>query len=116
MKISSRRAFTLVEIMIVLAIIAIILAIGLPNYLKSGTASKKVACINNLKQIDSAIDQWAIENNITDGTMPTDDIYNYIKNTNRPTCPSGGDYTFYPVGETPQVRCSLEESEGHKLL
>ena len=106
--------FTLIEIMIVVAIIAIILAIAFPNYLKIGSISKKAICINNLKTIDTAIGQWAMENSVTDGVMPTDDIYNYIKNKTKLFCPSGGEYTLYPVGANPQVTCS-SESEGHKL-
>lgn len=108
-----QKAFTLVEIMIVVAIIAIIFAIALPNYLTSSSLSKKTICINNLKQIDSAIDQWAAENGISNGTEPAKDVYNYVKG-GKPACPSGGVYTLYPVGNNPQVGCSLE-NEGHKL-
>lgn len=102
------------EILVVLAIIAIALAIAIPNYLKSSTTSKKTVCINNLKQIDAAIDQWAIGNNASSGTQPTEDVYNYVK-AGKPRCPSGGTYTLYPVDSIPQVRCSREE-EGHILL
>ncbi|MBI4974978.1 MAG: prepilin-type N-terminal cleavage/methylation domain-containing protein [Candidatus Omnitrophica bacterium] len=103
-----RKAFTLVEIMIVVAIVAIILAIALPNYLTSSETSKKTACINNLKTIDAAVDQWAI-----DYKQQEEDIYNYVKG-GKPKCPSGGTYTIYQVGVKPQVRCSLE-NEDHKL-
>jgi prepilin-type N-terminal cleavage/methylation domain-containing protein len=109
-----RKGFTLIEIVIVLAIVAVILAIALPNYLTSGSKSKKTICINNLKLIDAAIDQWAMENNIPDGADPSDDIYSYIKGK-KPECPSGGEYTLYPVGSKPQVRCSLEDAEDHRL-
>lgn len=54
MFITSRKAFTLVEVMIVVVIIAIILAAAIPNYLKSGKTSHKTACIANLERIDSA--------------------------------------------------------------
>lgn len=108
------KGFTLVEIMIVTAIIAILLAIAIPGYVHMGNISKKNACIANLKQIDAAIDQWAIENGSADGAMPTEDIYTYVKGSARPACPSGGVYTFYPVGSRPQVKCNLE-NEGHTL-
>lgn len=109
--------FTLVEIMIVVAIIAIILAVALPNYLTQSTTSKKTICINNLRQVDATIDQWAIDYNISDGASPSaqqeEEIYNYVKG-GKPKCPSGGTYTIYQVGVKPQVRCSLE-NEDHKL-
>jgi prepilin-type N-terminal cleavage/methylation domain-containing protein len=76
---SPHKAFTLIEILIVVAIIGTILAIALPNYFKSGAISKKAICINNLKQIDAAIDQWAAESGISPATGPTEDIYNYVK-------------------------------------
>lgn len=56
------KAFTLVEAMIVVMIIAIILAVAIPNYLKSGKTSQKTVCIANLERIDSAIEQWVLEN------------------------------------------------------
>jgi prepilin-type N-terminal cleavage/methylation domain-containing protein len=112
------KAYTLVEMMIVVAIIAVILSLALPNYLKTGKASAKNACINNLKQIDGAMEQWAIDKNIEDGITPTaeqeEEIYGYIDG-GKPNCPSKGIYTIYAVGSKPQVRCSKDQSEGHKL-
>ena len=116
--ISNRKAFTLIEIMIVVAIIAVLIAVALPNYLKSGTMVEKTICMNNLKKIDAAIDQWAIEHRKSPGMQPSaseeDEIYNYIRG-GKPLCPAGGEYTIYAVGDKPQVRCTLEE-QGHKLL
>ena len=109
----SSKAFTLIELMAVVAIIAIVLAIALQNYLTSSATSKKTVCINNLKQIDAAIDQWAMENKISSGTQSTEDVYDYVKG-GKPKCPSGGLYTLYSVDSIPQVGCSLED-EGHRL-
>ena len=53
----NRKGFTLVEIMIVVAIIAILAAIAIPNFIKSRKESQKNACIANLKQIEGAIEQ-----------------------------------------------------------
>jgi prepilin-type N-terminal cleavage/methylation domain-containing protein len=59
---NSRKAgFTLVEIMIVVAIIGLLAAIAIPNFLKARSTSQQNACINNLRQIDGAIQQWALE-------------------------------------------------------
>jgi len=118
MIIFSRRAYTLVEIMIVVAILAVLTSVALSNYLSSGKISARVVCINNLKQIDGAVEQWALDNNIPTGTVPNsgqkDEVYSYIEG-GRPKCPVGGEYTIYGVGARPQVKCSREEDEGHKL-
>jgi len=55
--------FTLVEIMIVVAIVGLLAAIGLPNYLHATRASQTNACIDNLRKIDGAKVQWALELN-----------------------------------------------------
>ena len=54
-------AFTLVEIMIVVAIIGLLAAIAIPNFIKARATSQSNACINNLRQIDAANQQWALE-------------------------------------------------------
>ena len=114
--IKSNRAFTLAEIMITLFIISVIFAIATHGYVKSNTAARKTICIANLKEIDSAIDQWVLENHISIGTsIPAfeEEIYsNYVKGK-RPKCPTGGEYIFGTVGGKPQVTCSLESEEGH---
>lgn len=114
----SNAGFTLVEIMIALAMIAILLAIAFPNYIKSGRTVHKTMCIANLKKIDSAIDQWVLENRISAGTAIAnyeEDIYRDYVRGGKPKCPSGGEYTLGVVGVTPQVTCSKEDA-GHKLL
>jgi GYF domain 2 len=74
------------------------------------------ACINNLRQIDGAISEWALETGKSVGTIPTmADIKPYIRlnaNGEVPSCPSGGKYTLHPVGSNPQVTCSIP---GHVL-
>jgi prepilin-type N-terminal cleavage/methylation domain-containing protein len=84
-KLNNRRAgFTLVEIMIVVAIIALLAAIAVPGFLRARKRSQASRIINDLRLIDSAVDQYAIENNKSSGaTVNTADWTNYLKkNTN----------------------------------
>ena len=64
---TNQSAFTLVEIMIVVAIIALLAAIAIPNIIQSRATSQQKVCINNLRQIDSAKQQWALENRAVGG-------------------------------------------------
>ncbi len=91
MKINTSRnaGFTLVEIMIVVAIIGLLAAIAIPNFVKARNTSQANACINNLRQIDSAVQQWALESGAADGTAPTASIWTYIKGGLVPHCPIG---------------------------
>jgi prepilin-type N-terminal cleavage/methylation domain-containing protein len=59
--------FTLVEIMIVVAIIGMLAAIAIPNFVRARANSQQKACINNLRQIDSAINEWALETGQSNG-------------------------------------------------
>ena len=80
-KLQTRRGgFTLVEIMIVVAIIALLAAIAVPNFLRARKRSQATRILEDLRMIDSATDQYAIENNKTSGMNPIwGDLKNYLK-------------------------------------
>jgi prepilin-type N-terminal cleavage/methylation domain-containing protein len=104
--------FTLVEIMIVVAIIGLLCAIAIPNFVRARSKSQQNSCINNLRQIDAAIDEWALENGQTT-SAPVASVMTvsaYLKlnaNGSVPSCPAGGTYSTTTVGAVPQVSCSL---------
>ena len=112
-KTNKKAGFTLVEIMIVVAIIGLLAAIAIPNFVKARTTAQMNACINNLRQIDAAKQQWALENKKSDTDTPgTSDVAPYIKNNAFPNCPASGTYTVNAVNTDPT--CSKSGS-GHVL-
>jgi len=104
---SNKSGFTLVEIMIVVAIIGLLAAIAIPNFVRARQQSQANACINNLRQIDGAAQQWALETKqAPTATYGIADISGYLKNS--VTCPAAGTSTAFatsystgPVSEKP---------------
>src|SRR5437867_8459671 len=97
---TSRQAgFTLVEIMIVVAIIGLLAAIAIPNFVRARQTSQANACINNLRQIDGAKQQWALEQGQTSSASPvTTDLTPYIKLNANSNIARGPASTRYTVG------------------
>jgi hypothetical protein len=109
------QSFANLALLPAVAVPAMLAAVAIPNFVKARSTSQENACINNLRQIDAAKNQWALEKGKKTGDPCTEeDIKPYIRliRGQLPKCPAGGTYTIGPVGETPT--CSLS-SLGHVL-
>jgi prepilin-type N-terminal cleavage/methylation domain-containing protein len=109
----SRGAFTLIEVLVVVAIISLVAAVAMPSLARARATSQRKACIANLKQIDGAKEQWAIENSKVEGTsVRRSDVSPYLRGGLFPSCPSGGTYRVQRLGRDPY--CS-QSKNGHSL-
>ena len=112
----NNKGFTLVEIMIVVLIIGILMAIAIPNFMSARARSQTSTCVANLKQIESAKEQWAMVTKAGATATPTsDDLVGsatdgYLKSY--PACPTSG---AYDIGDMKTRPTCSNSADGHVL-
>ena len=113
-----KTGFTLVEIMIVVAIIGMLAAIAIPAFMKNREEAQSNACINNLRMLDSAKEQTAMllgwtNNHLITTATDISNIYANVRGGTNVTCPGSGTYTLQPVGSLPT--CSQADTNNQNL-
>ena len=109
-----KSGFTLVEIMIVVAIIGLLAAIAIPSFVKARNTAQQNGCINNLRMIDSGKEQAALAQKWAAGLQPSTLVVNtYIKGNSTPECPAGGAYTYMVIGTNPV--CNITTPTSHRM-
>jgi hypothetical protein len=94
-----------ISIGLMVVLLPLYAAIAIPAFVKAREATQMNVCVNNMRIIDGAIDQWAIENDKSRGTSVNPaDLTKYFKAQTLPSCPAGGTYTFSLVGD--ETECS----------
>ena len=116
---SSKKRVAVLATLTILGM-GLVAAIALPNFIKARSTSCSNACINNLRQIDAAINQFALEHNLTNGATIRfpDDLTPYIKLNSQgkiPSCPDGGVYEVGKLGDAPTCSLGAKVTPAHIL-
>jgi hypothetical protein len=96
---------------VIVSPLGMLAAVAIPNFVKARETSQRNYCINNLRMIEAAKEQWALANNKAQGdAVDADGITAYLKGAKLPVCVIGGSYTLNPVGT--KCTCNMP---GHTL-
>ncbi len=119
----NRKGFTLVEIMIVVAIIGLLAAIAVPAFIKARNTARRNACINNLRQISAAKDEYALEyGGVASTVLVPSNLEMYIKQmTNKCFCPTAigpartfvSTYDILAISTDPTCTVAPVDAEGN---
>lgn len=112
----------LAVIPMVMGVVGLLAAIAIPSFVKARSTSQKNACINNMRMLDSAKEQWALAERKSIGdaivTIGDNGVNAYMKFGETPFCPAGGTYTYHLVGQDPEcsIHGTLSESVQHRSV
>ena len=112
----SMWGFTLVEIMVVVAVVGLLAALAVPMFSKARDESRRVTCVNNLRQMAAAKEMAAMANGWGNSDGPgsvgnpgyKDTISQYIKGGERPTCPTGAECFYNALDRSPSCQSGIE--------
>jgi hypothetical protein len=106
-----------VSIALSIFLVPMMMAIAIPNFVKARSTAQANACINNLREIDAAANQFAMEHNKTNGEAINfpNDLTPYFKQGKVPACPAGGIYSIKSVGEMPTCSLGSNATPAHVL-
>jgi type II secretory pathway pseudopilin PulG len=111
---SRKAGFTLVEVLVLLAIVVLLVTLAVPNYFQERRRVQREACVEQLRQIGAAKDRWAKETQKPAGAVvPPAELARLLKHGVLPVCPADGAYSINPIGTAPT--CSLGATAGHTL-
>lgn len=102
------KKINILAVPIVCLLIGFVIVIVIPNFVRATYETAANGCINNLRVIKGAKEEWALENGKTNGIVTENDIKPYLRNGSLPKCPAGGTYIIGQVGEGP--KCSIGTS------
>jgi prepilin-type N-terminal cleavage/methylation domain-containing protein len=109
-----KNGFTLVEIMIVVLIIGLLAAIAVPGFARARADARAKTCVNNLRLIEAAKDQWAMATNAAEGdavVVADDEYIQQFKGNTEPVCPVGSTaYTVGVVGSPPECAADVTKN------